>query len=555
MFIPILEPDGALYATIARSMAQAGDFIDLRVGGSDWLDKPHFPFWVAALSFRAFGINSFAYKFPALLFWAAGGYYTWRLALVLYGRSVARFAVLIYVSAAHLVISNNDVRAEPYLTGLIAGAVYHFFRASRNRSKGGGLHIVAGSALAACATMTKGPFVLVTIGAGLLVDCVRTRDWRQFLLPRWWLALVLIAIFISPELYCLYRQFDMHPEKLIFGRQNVSGIRWFLWDSQFGRFMNNGPIRGSGNPFFFLHTLLWAFAPWSILLYYAIVHKSCKWRVANRAPVPGDFLCLGAALISFSMFSLSKFQLPHYLNILFPFFSILTAEKLDHLEGQVSRRAFTMIQNGIALLTAILLCGLAWWFHFTAYKGLIVLLLALSGLAAFLVSPRMKMDKGAVGKLQTAVMRSFWLALIAYAFLNFCLYPAMMHYQAGMVAGKSLRSRDGIPPQEVYMLREAPSNYSFTFYCPGTIRYLPMDSLRINAGAGPVWVFLSSTYMDSLRSRGYNIQALRRFPNFHVSGLTAGFFDWRTRPHALDAWFLIKLGDSSGGASRDQVSK
>jgi hypothetical protein len=52
LLIDILEPDGALYATIAKTIARSGDFINLYVDGKDWLDKPHFPFWMAALSFR-----------------------------------------------------------------------------------------------------------------------------------------------------------------------------------------------------------------------------------------------------------------------------------------------------------------------------------------------------------------------------------------------------------------------------------------------------------------------------------------------------------------------
>src|SRR6201992_3617083 len=131
LIIPILEPDGSLYATIAKTIARTGDFVNLRVEGRDWLDKPHFPFWMAALSFRVFGINGFAYKFPALLFWGGGAWYTYRLARALYGKPVAQLSTLLYVSAAHLVISNNDVRAEPYLTGLIIGSVYHLYKASR----------------------------------------------------------------------------------------------------------------------------------------------------------------------------------------------------------------------------------------------------------------------------------------------------------------------------------------------------------------------------------------------------------------------------------------
>src|SRR3569833_3033589 len=78
LFIRIIEPDSALYAAVARAIADTGDFINLRVEGKDWLDKPHFPFWMAAISLRIFGISSWAYKAPALLFWAAGGWYVFR---------------------------------------------------------------------------------------------------------------------------------------------------------------------------------------------------------------------------------------------------------------------------------------------------------------------------------------------------------------------------------------------------------------------------------------------------------------------------------------------
>ncbi|MBS1567068.1 MAG: glycosyltransferase family 39 protein, partial [Bacteroidetes bacterium] len=231
LFLTILEPDGALYALIAKTIAQSGDFVNLKVEGKDWLDKPHFPFWMAAISYKIFGINSFAYKLPALLFWAMGAWYTWKLAHEFYGRTVAQLSVLIYLTAAHLVISNNDVRAEPYLTGLIVASVFHYHRAAGRRIGG---DIVAGSLFAAGAVMTKGPFVLITIGAGFVINWILKKEWSQLFHPRWWLALLLVGIFILPELYCLYVQFDTQPQKLVFGRTGVSGLRFCFWDSQFG---------------------------------------------------------------------------------------------------------------------------------------------------------------------------------------------------------------------------------------------------------------------------------------------------------------------------------
>jgi 4-amino-4-deoxy-L-arabinose transferase-like glycosyltransferase len=527
LLIPILEPDGALYATIAKTMARSGDFVDLFVDGRDWLDKPHFPFWMAALSMRVFGINGFAYKIPALLFWGVGAWYTFRFALSVYGKAVAQLSTLIYVSAAHLVISNNDVRAEPYLTGLIIGAVYHFYKGSRSFRPW--FHLVAGSALAAAAVMTKGPFVLLTIGGGLILDWIIGGEWGQFRKYRWWIAIGLTALFTMPELYCLYQQFDLHPDKVVFGRTGVSGIRFFFWDSQFGRFFNTGPIKGSGDPFFYFHTVLWAFLPWSILLYAAVIRR-CR---SPRRAVPGDWICAGAALASFLLFSLSRFQLPHYLNIVFPFFSILTAGWLYGLRGRGTQRFVRVVQGVINLLLPALLLLLAWEFGFQGLPLLLGGIVVLS-LLPFLIF------RG--GTLPVSVSRSFCLALLVYAFINLVFYPAILEYQAGTHAGRWI---ERFKPDEkvVYMLREGPVNYSVEFYSPAPVRRIPMDSLAEKAADGPVLVFLPAAYSDSLDLRGfrYHYSILQFFPNFHVSQLTGEFLNAKTRSRVTETWLLLKV--------------
>ena len=575
LLIPILEPDGALYATIAKTIARTGDYINLRVEGKDWLDKPHFPFWMAALSFDLFGINGFAYKFPALLCWGMGAWYTYRLALSIYqedatgvlaegpssefdreqvtfpktcvpGKSVAQLGTLIYVSAAHLVISNNDVRAEPYLTGLVVGSVFHFYRASRmpgsrgigssvttkDASEAGSLwtltlHLVAGSFLAACAAMTKGPFVLITISAGLFLDWVVRREWNQLLKIRWWIALLLVALFITPELYCLYTQFDLHPEKVIFGHTGVSGIRFFFWDSQFGRFFNTGPIKGSGDPFFYFHTLLWAFLPWSLVLYAAVLQKGKK--VGSRS-VPGDAICLGAAVASFFVFSLSRFQLPHYLNILFPFFSILTAGYLVQHRRKKIQRVLVIIQQVITLLLPLLLVFLSWFFGFWGWPFMVLLIGGLTFLAFWIFRGN---------ELPAVTARSFWSALLAYIFVNFCLYPAILRYQAGTAAGRYIERQSLSPSTVIYMPSETPANYSFEFYCPLSVERVSVERLpRTLPGA---LVFIPSGYAGSLLKKGFRVATLHRWPNFHVSQLTGEFLNNRTRPSTLEDYSLVRV--------------
>lgn len=526
LFIPILEPDGSLYATISKTIAHTGDFVNLRVEGRDWLDKPHFPFWMAALSFRALGVNSFAYKFPALLFWGAGAWYTWRLARSLYGNSVAQLATLIYVSAAHLVISNNDVRAEPYLTGLIIGSVYHFYKASRSRPN---WHLVLGSLFAGCACMTKGPFVLITIGFGFILDWILRKDWDQFRNIRWWIAIAMTALFTLPEIYCLYVQFDLHPEKLVFGRTHVSGIRFFFWDSQFGRFFNTGPIKGSGDPFFYFHTLLWAFLPWSLLLYAAIIQK-CR-RISAGGEAAGTWVCLGGALASFVVFSLSRFQLPHYLNILFPFFAILTAEYLYSIHSPRPQKIIRIIQDIINVILPVLLLLLCWFFHFDSWLPVMIVFLALAVLCFLLFrGPRLPMP----------ISRSFWMAMLVFTFVNFSVYPTILKYQAGTQAGRFLEAPNAAQFDTAYLLQEAPVDYSFEFDCPLPVQRPTMDSLaHVLTPGRPVVVFAPTSFADSLARHGIGLRSLQEFPNFHISQLTGEFVNYRTRASVLTPWSLF----------------
>src|SRR5919205_2558241 len=119
LFVTILEPDAARYAAVAKTMGLKNNYIELFSEGMEWLDKPHFPFWVTAFFFKIFGITTWAYKLPGILFCMLGAFYTYLFAKRLYNKEIALWSVLILLTAVHIILSNGDVRAEPFLTGLI----------------------------------------------------------------------------------------------------------------------------------------------------------------------------------------------------------------------------------------------------------------------------------------------------------------------------------------------------------------------------------------------------------------------------------------------------
>src|SRR6478672_6905794 len=64
---PLVGPDEARYAEVAREMLQRGDWITPTLGGFNWFEKPALLYWFEIISYHIFGVNEFAARLgPAL---------------------------------------------------------------------------------------------------------------------------------------------------------------------------------------------------------------------------------------------------------------------------------------------------------------------------------------------------------------------------------------------------------------------------------------------------------------------------------------------------------
>ena len=519
LFITIIGPDGTLYASIAKTMVLKNNFIELFDHNKDWLDKPHFPFWVTAFSFKLFGISTWAYKLPGILFLMMGAVYTYNFAKNLYNIQTARWAVLILLTAQHIVLSNTDVRAEPYLTGLIIAAVFHLYVANKNNSY---LNLVIGCVFSACAIMTKGMFALVPIAGAVAGHLVITKNWRQILNIKWLFGFILILIFILPELYCLYYQFDAHPEKLVFGNHGVSGIKFFFWDSQFGRFFNTGPIKGHGDPTFFVHTLLWAFLPWSILLFCAIYNYL---KNGIKSIKTHEWYCISGALLTFLLFSASKFQLPHYLNIVFPFFAIITSQYLNKNWMQKSVQRLKIIQIIEIILMLLIIVLLTYFFRPQALNWLNSCLLVL--LLILLIYLPNKLTNIRIEKIfVSTLIASFMVNL----YLNLVFYPSLMKYQAASEAAIWINKNN----QKNLPVAEFEEQYTsaFDFYIEKEPNKIEFTS-NIKLPTKPFLLYAEEDVVNKLKSKGVHITKLKSFSRYWVSRLKPSFLNKQTRGNEL----------------------
>ena len=517
----IFTGDSALYAYISKHFCVSGDYLNIYVDSKDWLDKPHFPFWLCAVSMKLFGFNTFAYKLPSFLLFLVTLFYVYRFAKQLYNVETAQLATLIFGSALHIIISNNDVRAEAILMGLLVAAVYHMYQLSLHFSW---RDLLFCSLFCAAAVMTKGIFILIIVYAAVFGNYIIKKQFRSLFYLRWLSVFLLTMLFITPELYALYIQFDLYPEKVVFGKTNVSGLQFFFWDSQFGRFFNTGPIKGSGDPFFFFHTMIWAFAPWAILAYIALVRYVQRIFTAAQST---EFVCLFGFLPMFLIFSISKFQLPHYTNIIFPFLAIMVSAlfcgiKVPNWLNKVKK--YSILLNGFIFAVVIIVLQLLFDPGCTVLFAFVLLFLVV----LFVVSLRCKTNFN-------WFIFGVLCSVILTIYLNFIFLPKLLSYQSESAVAVYLNDNN---PKATLLVNNNPR--LVYYYADNPVQYVG-DTTDVKKHKKGTLLFADTNFLNKVKRAGIQYKIIKPFEHYHITRLNGTFLNSKTRKKVLDHRYLVQL--------------
>jgi 4-amino-4-deoxy-L-arabinose transferase-like glycosyltransferase len=527
LLVEVMEPDAALYAEVSREMFESGRYLDIILRGVDWLDKPHLQFWVTAWTYGFFGVNQIAFKIPAVLCILGAVYYTYLFACRYYSAKHGAIAALILMTAQHIITSNMDVRAEPYLTLFTIMALYHVAVYLDTRKL---LQLILCSAALAALMMTKGLFTIIPVAAGVGCTLLYQQKWKSIIHWQWLLCGVLSILFMAPALYGYYQQFDMHPEKWVFDRQGVSGIQFFLIDSQWGRFVNSGPIKGSGDPFFFVHTLLWAFLPWAWIAYYALFQKTKM--LIQRTDQHESYTYFGF-LIMFGIFSASKFQLAHYLNPVFPLLAIITAAAIL-TATQKALRILTILQF-ITIGLLLIAAGALLYFFQDHFLHADTILIMIFGIGLGIVSLYAK-NKGSLVRL---IFVPLLVTLSINYYLNREFYPALTEYQSeSAVADFYLAQK--FPAERIVSLDV--TEFSTSFKLNTVIPFYTVEKVQAKQ-LQQKYVFTSARGLAKIDSLQLQRTVIKTFGDFHVTMLTGEFINKATRASTLNPMYLLKVGE------------
>jgi 4-amino-4-deoxy-L-arabinose transferase-like glycosyltransferase len=519
--------DPGLYGSIAKQLTYKHELLQLFSYNRDWLDKPHLPFWLIQISFKLFGIHTWTYKLPALVCFLISLRYTWLLAKKYYNTETAIMATLIVSTSLHIIMSNTDVRAEPYLMAFIIGAIYHIANLDDGFNIG---QFILAALMTAFAIMTKGIFVVIPIYGALGGQLLLQKRYRDIFRFKWIALVLLTIIFTAPELYALYIQFDLHPEKVVFTKQHVSGIKWFLWDSQFGRFANDGPItRKQGDVFFFLHTLLWAFAPWCLLFYYA-AGKSVK-NIITGVKLP-EYYTLSGGLILLLLFSISGFQLPFYTNIIFPLFAVVTASFCQATLSNKAERAFRLTAQWLYIIAFPLVILLLNYFlrpannYFFVIDGLVFLL------AAFLIY-KVKAERHTKLFFATCTVMLF----IGF-YVNTSLYPIIIENKGQIKAAEFVNASIPIATP-VYSLRD--QNNIFQFYCNRPIQLIKLEDLASAPAPKNAVFYADEEALNNINQHKIPAKVICSWMDYPQENILPAFINHSTRVSTLQKVYLISI--------------
>ncbi len=500
LFVPLMDNDSAHHANIALHMHLTGDYASLVDYNGAYLDKPHLHFWLAAMAYKIFGVTGFAYKLPSFLFSILGVYSTYRLGKSLYNKETDKLAALILASSFAFILANNDVRMDAILTACVAFASWQLVDFIQWKK----WINVAGAALGlALGFSTKGHIAVFVPAVGAVFYILYHKDWKLFINPKWLVLLLLFAIGIAPVVYCYYLQYNLHPELVVRGKDHIDGVKFILFNQSVERFSGEMGHDAKNDYFFFLHTFLWTFAPWSIIAYYALFL-----RIRNFLKRKDEWFTPVAIISIIIVVSLSGFKLPHYLNIVFPAASVLTASWLM----QSGERTVWLkpVQLGIAgiLFAAILVINF-WAFpvkSYLIYTGLIITL------ALFMYSLRSVL----LNRFQQSIVLSVAAMICAFFLLNTNFYPQLLRYQGGNILAKMPMVVKGhINHNKIYVWKRFYSS-SFEFYTSSLRKEIP-DTAALSGDDN--WLLYDIRDADEILKAGYKITKVLETPDFEITKL------------------------------------
>lgn len=533
LFFPLMDKDAAHHANIALHMLQFNDYVSLVDRHMEYLDKPHFLFWISAVSFKIFGVNTFAYRLPAILFGLISIYSTYRLAKHLSNKTTAKLAAIMLGTAQGFILSINDARME---TPLMAAIIFGLWQLIVYVDTRKFWNIVLAALGAGIAFSTKGWIGPAIIFIATFFYILLNRKWAILSYWKTWLFIPFLLLFISPVLYAYYLQYDLHPEKVVRNMSHISGVRFILWNQNFERFGGDGFVKGGRNSsvFFLYHTFLWAFFPWCIVAYVAVIFWLRRMIYFKKWRFPFNFAALAFAFILFTI-SFSKFKMPHYIFMLLPLAALFTAPYLRlALSYKGGLKFYYPLHLILAVLVILVTIVLNYYFLPPSLFGEAVGAVLILALLMLLLRKN-------VQRAYKVVYLTVCVALLFNLFMNYNFFPRLLKYQGGNeLAFQMRKDKSQIDDRDIILLDV--NAHSFDFY-----RSFNHDIVDLNQLASKLpslkdkYFLVTAKLVRESLADSFIVKPVISHVDYNVTTMKLKFLNPKTRMSKVDTLILAQI--------------
>jgi len=326
--LPLIDRDEPRFAEASREMIQRGDYIVPYFNGNFRFDKPPLTYWAQVISFKIFGENDFAARFPSTIAAAFIGVVLLAWGTRIAGEKAGWWAAIIFTLSLQTFVHAKAAVADMWMVLFFTTAHwagYQLLFGERSTPNQGAAASKPPWAIwrspflgfylsLAFGFLAKGPIAwvpLLTVGSTTFF----ARDLtlvRQFKFGRGiLLMLAVVSLWGIPALI------QTHGEFLSVGiGRHVIGRSFGAME---GHGANSLGMYLLFLPFYFVFVFA-SFFPWSLKLPW--LGKTLR---RNRDSID-NYLIVGIAII-FIIFTLVKTKLPHYTLPAFPLLAILLARQ------------------------------------------------------------------------------------------------------------------------------------------------------------------------------------------------------------------------------------
>jgi 4-amino-4-deoxy-L-arabinose transferase-like glycosyltransferase len=333
----MIGPDEPRYASIARAMAETGDWVTPRLDGQPWFEKPVLYYWGAAAAFRLLGVNDFSARLPSAIFATLAALSLAWLARKIYGAGTAWAVLLIFPTCVGVfAFARAGTTDMPFSASLAMAMVAAYSAMGDVRQPPQRMWQILFGALLGLATLAKGPAAIVLAGGSVGLWVLATGRWKQV----WRLVRPLAMI-----AFCVVAL----PWYALCAMRNPEFLSVFLLSHNVDRFLT--PVFQHEQPFwFFGPILLLGLLPWSALLAGAARDGVALWREKKLSASPGFFFACWA-VFPLVFFSVSRSKLPGYALPVFAPLVLLLARSLTRaIEQHDSFAQWQMEWTGVTFL-------------------------------------------------------------------------------------------------------------------------------------------------------------------------------------------------------------